>query len=284
MADRRELAFLLFRVQAHFPAQMSMLGGFRAPHEVIRAALMERPSGAIGRASWRIGNVTELSLDGIYFAVGKELPKSLGSIDNRGDFHTESVLVAPNTHVVLDLHYQILAIAKNSDLAPAPRSVARKLQKLLSATNVVADHGCTLTIEPIRDPSGFVEAIASAKAITRFQVTYGLPNVWDVEEDFQRPIQASNNAMRAEESTTTFVGASLNPKNVVRLARAAVAVGKRTKAWVIKPRGRKPVPITPKENPVTLLQSPPDDSQPMRWGENMVIRMREEYEQIRESD
>jgi hypothetical protein len=284
MVEQKPLLFTLFRVQAHFPEQMTLLGDLTTPADIIRAALLEKPSDGAHGASWRIGNVTELPPNGLYFAIGKEQPKNIGSVDGLGDFHNQATIVAPNTHAVIDLGYQVIAIANNAELSSAPKAVANKLQKLMQATDVVRNHSTKITIELITDPTDFVEILAAAEAVTKFQVTYGLPNVWDVEQDFQKPMQDTSRAMGADQATATFSGEDLDRDNLIKLARASSAVGKRSKAWVKRSKKQKPVPVSQKENPVTLSAERPEESQPVRWGKEIVKLIRELYKSVRLGD
>lgn len=117
MDDRKPLLFTLFRAQVHLPGQLPLLSELRSESEILKAALLERPTVQHPRGSWHIGNVNDVPPSGLYFAIGKQLPKKRGVLDDDGDFHTQAALVAPNTHVLLDLHYQVLG-----DLEKVPGS------------------------------------------------------------------------------------------------------------------------------------------------------------------
>lgn len=281
MDDRKPLLFTLFRAQVHLPEQLPLLTPLRSPGEILKAALLERPTVQHPRGSWHIGNVTDVPPSGLYFAIGKQLPKQMGVLDDEGDFHTHSAIVAPNTHAVLDLHYQVLGIAKNTELAPEPKAVARKLQSLLQATKVVQDHQCKISIGVITDPTEFVEILGKAAAVTKFQVSYGLPNVWDAEEDFQQPIQKTAKALGSDVATATFSGEDLDREKLIKLTRAAAAVGKRAKAWVRRKKNQRPTPVSTKENPATQAADAVDESHPLRWAQATLQAVRLLYEDIR---
>lgn len=281
MDERKTLVFTLFRVQVHVSDQLPLLSNFRVPREILVAALTERPTVEHPRGSWHIGNVTEISPDGLYFAIGKQQPKRVGVLDADGDFHNHAALVAPNTHAILDLKYQVLGIAKNTDLAPEPKSVARRLRALLQATAVVRYLQCKVTIEVINDPTEFVDILSRAAAVTKFQVSYGLPNVWDAEEDFQKPIQKTSKELGSDVATATFKGEDLNREKLIRLTRAAAAIGKRAKAWVRRKKAQRPTPISTKENPATQAVDAIDESQLLRWAQETLQAVRGLYEDIR---
>lgn len=280
----KELLFTIFRVQVFLPKQISLLNGVDSASKIIHEALLERPTLNHPRGSWHIGNVAKVGVDGLYFAIGKELPKNVGTLDERGDFINQSAIFAPNTHVVLDLKYQVLAIARNSDLSPAPKSVARKLRTLLQDTKVARDVGCRFAIDLITDPTEFVDTLLTVDAVTKFQVSYSLPNVWDAERDFQKPFQETSRELGSETGTATFKGQDLERNKLVQLTRAAAAVGRRAKAWVRRKRTTRPVPVTSSENPATYVAVAPeqlDVSQDPRWAHAILLSVRQIYEDIR---
>jgi len=288
--ERKELLFNLFRLQVFLPKQMELLGRLAGAPDIIKEALLERPTYVYLRGAWHIGNVAEVDSDGLYFAIGKQLPKNVGTLNESGDFINQHAIFAPNTHVILDLRYQVLAIAKNSELSPAPRSVARKLQRLLQDTKVARDHGCRFSIDLINDPVEFVDTLMKVEAVTKFQVSYSLPNVWDAERDFQRPFQETSRELGSEVGTATFKGTDLERNRLVQLTRAAAAVGKLAKAWVRRTKNARPVPIISKESPATYTaeapEAPevPDVSQDPRWARGILGSVRKVYEDIRDRE
>jgi hypothetical protein len=182
------------------------------------------------------------------------------------------------------MKYQVLAIARNSDLSPAPKSVARKLRNLLQDTKIARDVGCRFSIDLITDPAEFVDTLLTVEAVTKFQVSYSLPNVWDAERDFQQPFQETTRALGSEAGTATFKGQDLEREKLVQLTRAAAAVGKRAKAWIRRKKTARPVPVTSSENPATYAAPPPeqmDVSQDPRWIQVILLSIRQVYEDIR---
>jgi len=230
------------------------------------------------------------------FFIGKEQPTRFGTVGADGDFHEAEALVAPNTLVVVDLNFQLLAIAHRIELSQSVYAVASRIRTLLASTTVVVETGCTVSVEAINDPTDFIQVLESAAAVVKFKVAYGLPNVWDVDRDFQRPIQDTARVLGAYEGEATFKGDDLRRGPLVRLARASSAIGKRAVAWVQKIAGERVVAVRQENNPVILEQqviedeaeSPAEDiavleqSQPLRIGDLIVRRMREEYVRIRQ--
>lgn len=283
--DRDEaLTFTLFRAQVFLPEQLPLFNQGASPTAILMSALLEKPTVKHQSGNWHIGNVLQLTSFGLYFAIGRQLPRRLGTLDQAGDFRNEDTLVAPNTHVLLDLKYQVVAIAKNTDLAPEPAAVARKLQRLLQATEVVQSQRCSVSIDLINDPSEFVDVLLSAVAVTKFQVSFCLPNVWDADEDFQRPFQNTALELGSRESTASFKADDLDRKKLVSLTRAAAAVGKKAKAWVRRGKRKKATMITPTQDPATISTEPMDPSRPVRWADDSLEAVREYYESIRDRE
>lgn len=288
--------FTLFRIQLHKSRQLQLLANSYPEAEILKQALYEKPSDLVRGHQWRIGNVEDLSDDAMVFFIGKEQPTRFGTVGADGDFHEAEALVAPNTLVVVDLNFQLLAIAHRIELSQSVYAVASRIRTLLASTTVVVDAGCTVSVEAINDPTDFIQVLESAAAVVKFKVAYGLPNVWDVDRDFQRPIQDTAKVLGAYEGEATFKGDDLHRGPLVRLARASSAIGKRAVAWVQKIAGERVVAVRQENNPVILEQqvveddaeSPAEDiavleqSQPLRIGDLIVRRMREEYVRIRQ--
>lgn len=99
-----------------------------------------------------------------------------------------------------------------------------KLQKLLQATKVIEESRAKVDISVINDPTEFLEQIQAAAAVTKFQVSFSLPNVWDADKDFQQPFQETSREVGAEQAAATFKGEDLQRDSLVKLTRAAAAV------------------------------------------------------------
>ncbi len=286
MNNEAGVVFTLFRIQVTKSEQLPLFSGDLDRKEIIVSAINEKPEMLISETLWHIGNINQFDNGrGLYFQVGKEVSKQQSVIDDEsGDFLSEINLVAPNTPVVIDLLYQVAAIAGNPELAQDPRSVSNKIKRLMMASAIVKELQVDISIDPINDPMEFLEIVMAADAVTRFQVTYGLPNVWDAENDFQRPFQEAASKLGSTESTAKFKGDDLDRGAIRLLTRAASSVGKRAKAWVKKGLSSKAVPITQEENQVTFTSAPPTDSQDLRKQAQILEEVRTTYERVRQSE
>ncbi|WP_414604079.1 hypothetical protein [Stenotrophomonas sp. FR012] len=287
-------SFTLFRVQLHKPQQMPLLGVEASEAQILKAALLEKPWDEVRGHVWRVGNVSEVSSDAMVFFIGKEQPTTFGTVGADGDFHEAEAVVAPNTLVVVDLKYQLLAIAHRVQLSQSVYAVASRIRTLLASSQIVREAECKVSVAAVNDPTDFIRILETAQAVVKFKVTYGLPNVWDAD-DFQKPMQETTRILGADEGAAVFKGDDLRRGPLVRLAKASSAVGKKAVAWVKKCAGDRVVTVKQKNNPVILEQeivtedssvsgqdvAYVEQSQPLRIADLIVRRMREEYLKIR---
>lgn len=287
-------SFTLFRVQLHKPQQLPLLAAEMTETEILRAALLEKPWDVVRGHVWRIGNVSEVSADAMVFFIGKEQQTTFGTVGADGDFHEAEAVVAPNTLVVVDLQYQLLAIAHRVQLSQSVYAVASRIRTLLASSQIVRETGCKVSVAAVNDPTEFIRVLETAAAVVKFKVIYGLPNVWDAD-DFQKPMQDTTRILGASEGAAVFKGEDLRRSPLVRLAKASSAIGKKAVAWVKKSAGDRVVTVKQKNNPVILEQeiitedssvsaqdvAYVEQSQPLRIADLIVRRMREEYLKIR---
>lgn len=286
MNNETGVVFTLFRIQITKSVQLPLFYRDIDRKEIIVSAINEKPELLISETLWRIGNINLFDDGrGLYFQVGKEVQKQQSVIDDEsGDFLSEFNVVAPNTPVIVDLHYQLAAIASSTELAQISRSVSGKIKRLMMSSSIVNELQVDISIDPINDPMEFLEIIMAADAVTKFQVAYGLPNVWDAESDFQKPFQETAGKLGASESTAKFKGDDLDRSAIRQLTKAASAVGKRAKAWVKKGLSSKPIAITQEENQVTFTSTPPVDSHDLRKQSQILRTVRTTYERVRQSE
>jgi hypothetical protein len=273
---------------------MPLLGVEASEAQILKAALLEKPWDEVRGHVWRVGNVSEVSGDSMVFFIGKEQPTTFGTVGADGDFHDAEAVVAPNTLVVVDLKYQLLAIAHRVQLSQSVYAVASRIRTLLASSQIVRETECKVSVAAVNDPTDFIRVLETAQAVVKFKVTYGLPNVWDAD-DFQKPMQETTRILGADEGAAVFKGDDLRRGPLVRLAKASSAVGKKAVAWVKKSAGDRVVPVKQNNNPVILEQdivtedssvsgqdvAYVEQSQPLRIADLIVRRMREEYLKIR---
>jgi hypothetical protein len=221
--DPKSVDLQLFRVRAYEPDQRRLKFTPITPQHAIVAALNERPTAETREDHfWHVGNIVQVDPFGMSFALGRTTKSTLEQYDETTqDFVEEEFDTAPYTHVFLETQLEIVAIARKSRLAPRITGIAHQLERLLNASAVALDGGYAFEVTPISDPEEFIEYLRRAHAITQYSVTFGLPNPFDAERDFQRPAQNLLREADATRGRATIDGA--NFRNVTSLRKTPLA-------------------------------------------------------------
>jgi hypothetical protein len=244
----------LYRIKVERPSQSSL---FDHPQdtsaELIRQAIESSPAYEIRSGyTWRIGNVEIVDDDGLFFALGRITKSTIETYDeDLASFRIQDQDHAPYTFVVVDLHNQVCAIARKSKIAQKTVSIASNLAKLLSHSRVAAERNVRFVCPEIRDPSKFIAILRDAYAIKSYEMTFSLPNPFDVEADFHRPMEHYLQAANGQSGKTSIAGENLEPDVLVELASSAAATGSDAKATVQMSEGEPPITKGLKGNPAT---------------------------------
>lgn len=218
---------MLCRIHVQRERQLSLeFHGERTPGEILNEAIWSRP-GVILRlgTAWSIANVRSIDERSLYFRIGCEKYKEQGAKDEAGDFVSEVHPVAPHTHVILDWDLEVCAIAPNSELGDK-RALPSRLKKLLNESETAKTGGYVFDVRPIDNPEEFVRWIGSASRVTRYEMTFCGPNFFDVNEDFQKPLQRMAENIKGNDNKVVFQNQNgLEPDGLVPLSRAVIAAG-----------------------------------------------------------
>ena len=191
---------------------------------------------------WRIGNLQKLNGSSVFFALGKITQKTLQLYDNEaGDFVEAPFDEAPHTYVVVDLEYQICAIARKTIVSQTPNGAATNLKRILNAAHEgsVDRAFMKFALSPIDDPEEFLDLIRSAHRVSEFTVQFSLPNPIDVERQYMRPMEQCLRHAHGEKGETTLRGPHLNPELLEELTRSAASSGNPARARIqSSPNGR----------------------------------------------
>jgi hypothetical protein len=228
------LQFHLFRIKVYPPIQPSIFSEEFVPQVVLLNALRSRPEAELRTGQkWHIGNIVDLDDFGVYFALGRTTKSTLELYDaGSRNFVEREFEAAPYTHVICDTALEVCAIARKARLAPSVQGIARQLQKLLISAGGSAEYRFEVSV--ISDPNAFIQQIRDAYAIKRFAMTFTLPNPFDVEQDFQAPMERLLRESQGDIGKTSLAGADLNSDILEKLARSAAATGNQAEA-VIQP-------------------------------------------------
>jgi hypothetical protein len=236
------LQFQLFRTKVYPPVQRSIFAREFSPQLVLAETIRQKPASILRKGhTWHIGNLVTLDLFGMYFALGRTTKSTLELYDSISkNFLEREFETAPYTHVICDTSLEVCGIAAKAQLAPSVESIARQLEKLLNST-VDESEGYRFEISVIQDPEEFIQQIREAYSVKRFALTFTLPNPFDVNEDFQRPMERLLRDAHGEGGKTSLTGNDLNADVLEELTRSAAATGNQAEATIKRTESSKPV-------------------------------------------
>lgn len=206
----------------------------RTSSDFIREAIQLKPEGEIRKnQTWHVGNVEEEINDYLIFAFGKVIKNNTDKFDKqKKDFISEENEDAPNTCIVIDLINQVCAIAANTRISQNIRGISGNLEKLLNSTISAKNNGLTFNVDPLSSPEEFIQIIRSAKRVSSFSMSFGLPNPIDVDKDFHKPMEMLLQESKASEGTTKITGDDIDRNTIAELARSAASTGNSASARV----------------------------------------------------
>lgn len=238
------LRFQLFRLKVVKPSQMRMfISADESPESIVKAAMLEKPTAKLFRGySWHIGNLVALDESSFYFALGRSSSTKSGryNMETR-EFEEQEFETAPYTHVLLDFLIGLCAIASNPLLAPRPEGIARQYVRLLATTQTAQRRGVRFEISDIKDPEEFISQIRRAYAIRWFATTFTLPNPFDVNKDFQLPMERLLSEANGSRGRTSISGADLNSGILEELTRSSAATGNNAQAKIVLEKDQEPI-------------------------------------------
>jgi hypothetical protein len=225
MPRSASINFSLYRVTIALPRQGSLYNQ-KTREQLLEEMLGEPPSLCSHNVEWHIGNVRKLDAHGYYFAVGRTSTSRMEQWDaEKRTFVDLDYEASPYTHAVFDTRLQLVALAAKSRVSPTVRGIANRLEQLFENAMLDHDQGIRLTVDTIPDPVSFIGYIKAAHSILSFAVTFGLPNHFDADEEFQKPLQKYVQAANANEGKVTVKGSDLTPSTLVSVTKSVAAAG-----------------------------------------------------------
>ncbi|WBQ11218.1 hypothetical protein L2D01_05400 [Hyphomonadaceae bacterium ML37] len=241
------MIFQLFRIKVERDTDL-FANPDATPSYLISKALAERPKAETRKNQlWRIGNYEILDDLGnvVFFAFGKVTKSRKDSYDeDSGSFIEQEGEDAPHTYALIDAEIQVCAIAPNYKVSQNAATVARNLAKSLSMTDTALENRSRFRVDPIMDPQSFIELLQSAERIVEFEIGFTRPNPFDVNRQFQRPMEELLQETDGFEGTTKIKGEALGSEPLEELARSAAAAGNSASARIqltddVSPKKRK---------------------------------------------
>lgn len=240
------LEYHLYRAKFIKPSQVDLFQPDLSAREMLEAGLAERPSIELRQNNvWHIGNVEYFVDGGGRFAIGRTTLTTVEKFDAATGNFTELVDDSgPYTFVYFDSKLGLLGIGKKTKVAADVKSIARKVQSLLSSTTLVKHNKIDVRVEFIRDPEGFLQKLYAAYAIKRFKATFTGPNPIDADELFQKPMSYYCQKLEAEQGSVTVAGESLNENAVAAVAKSTAATANDATAVIQNSIGERPASIS----------------------------------------
>jgi len=274
--------FHLFRLKVYKLRQMNIseyIEGDKSRSDILKEVIFSLPSAELRKGiTWRIGNVSSLDNDGLYFRIGK-ISRSTIETYKEGNFLDQEFETAPYTHAVLDTRLEVCAVARKTKLSRTVTGIAHRFVELLSRSERARFFNVEFEIDEINDPEDFITYLRSALLISRFWVTFSRPNPFDLEEDFMKPFASFLEKSNGEAGKVEIRGGEgLNPSTLESVARSAAATGNDAGACLLEEEGRKPVRKRLSGNPAIIPEENLADDQQRR---RFLQRVRELYYRIR---
>lgn len=289
--------FTLFRAQLLLDATTLP---FEQPdrESVLRHAVLERPQAITWRREpWAIADVLQLERGELAFRVGSRRKHRISWLAGN-TFSESDVLSWPSVWCVLLPHEGVLAVGRSGELR-SPDKTAQSIGELLRSTKTVSGTMYDPNVVPIFDSVAFDRELIRAKRIRAFWVELGLPNAFDVDENFYRPQEKAIQAIRAKKAKTTFSGTELDPSQAIEFSKSAATTGHGAGATIENAKGVKKqiridqsarVEVEINEPPVRTAEEDHIESEvrkmrptTRRAVEAMVDAVRKGYEGVRRS-
>ena len=279
--------FYIYRLKIEEPGL-----GFRDQdldrRNIILDAIREKPSFRPNRGStWRIGNVQEYHHDNaVIFAFGRITQATRENYDDSfGDFVEEPSPETSHTLVAIDLQLQVCAIAHKSNVYPKIRNTVKRLEEVLQHATIFSRRQSIIKISRIDIPSDFLTQIENAVNIYDFEITFSLPNPFDVDRQFQRPLEELLREAGGEEGKVSIKAPNkkkLNTSLIKKLTQSAVSSGNKVKARIRSLSDLRTSIIQSSNKPLTIkfIYKTAAD---IDWKE-LLGKIREAYHNVRHSE
>ena len=270
----------LYRLKATRLEQSPLFAEKVSKKEFIFKLLSSKPSEELRSGYiWHIGNVAEVSNEGLMFAVGRTTISSQEKYDEgTGDFIEVDDEESPFTFAFYDQKLGVLGLSPKYKLAPTTKGIARNLDKLLNASPYAKDNGVRIEVGEISDPESFIQQLHKAYGVVGFRMEFGEPNPFDVEKDFHAPMEALLNETRGEKGATTLQGEDLEREPLELLTRSVASVGSNASARIRQQAGDRPVTKHLKGDPASILV---EDVGIIEKSAEVLVRLRNAYRKIR---
>lgn len=269
----------LFRIKVIISKQRSLFSFDGKPDDLISEIITNKPSEELREGYiWHIGNVKMIGDEGFIFAAGRTTKKSKALYDEESrDFLEVDDEESPFTYIYYDRKYGILGIEPKSKLSPTVKGIARNLEKLFNKYLISRYSDIKIEISEIWDPEDFIKQIRQSYAVVGFTVYFGMPNPFDVEADFHRPMEKYLQATGGNKGKATVQGPDLDRDKIEDVARSVASTGNDASARIRLYEGQRPVTKHLEGDPVVV----PIEEEERGDSVGLLERIRNAYSRIR---
>jgi len=205
----------LFRITVHKSHQEDIFDTLDDKQEFLKKMISSHPERKGARATkWILGNYSKISSNGMYFRLGRISTKKLSNINSKGDFIENEIKIAPNSHCILDLENQVLAMTHNNELSFTIVSQGKALERIINENLDNFQNFVSVEIRILPDYVEFVKKIRDSYSVKKFWVKIRRPNPFDIMDDFVNPISKINNQINSEEIKVELKGEDLEKKKL----------------------------------------------------------------------
>lgn len=269
----------LLRCKAELLPQVDAFAVEMSAIDVLSKSFLARPTSKVSRGSvWHIGN-SERKGEVVYFALGREAVLNAPEFDEKlKEFREVEKRQAPFTVGVFDPRDQTIGILVRQGVSLSAKEVAQKLETLLEEAGFARQANRRVRVDFIPDPTGFIEAVANAHRVTRFEFSFTLPNPPKDEKYIQRPLKDFASRAGATEGKASIKGDDLDKNEIIEVAAAVAIAGDDASANIQARPGQK---ILRKRLSVNALNEQVDIASD-GVAQSILKAMRRSFESVRE--
>ncbi len=285
MEDRVE--FFMYRATVHPHPKEPLFASKEPKPEILRATIMEAATATSSRGGrWHVGNVAPVGTGALSFRLGRLRNTSISQLNSRGDFIDADVPEAPNSFAVVDIPNEIVAIARNTSLAPSPGTLGRCLALVLTETRAAKQRSVMVEVAPIKNPVNFLQDLRNAFAVSKLWVVTKRPNPFDAERMWVQPMSRITEELSAESAKTTWTGPALQASKpeITDIINSTAANGGDAGATVRDTKKSDPRRIKLRTNLASFSLTVEADGGLFRAAETVLVGLRDVYRRIRHGD
>lgn len=259
------MLFTLFRIICKQPYETSLFPSKIEPREAILDLLKQQPSGEIREGyTWHVGNLNIVSEDYIWFRFGRISDAIVPQYDEiKKNFIDEESEQAPNALMLIDMHYQVIAIENKYQLHPKVTRIGSTFERILNEWLTATKQPIKVEIRELRDLEDIIQFISNSYRILGIEYEVARRNNWDVDEHVQRPHEYLLEFSNGDLATTEITGSNIHKEAAIKITRAINAKGRPVKIKAMRRPGEKATKKTSTDKHKTISVDKPKTNEDM---------------------